>query len=254
MALPKISLPIFSVKLPSSGAELILRPFNVAEEKLLLMAMVNPSPKEAILVVKQIISNCLVKGEFDVDEAPSFDLEYLFLKIRINSIGSRVEFDFKARPHTDCPECQKDKRYVLDLREVEVQKEPEHNRRIMLTDQIGVMMKYPKIDIDDLDKFLTVMGSDEDVLTKAEAEIEQIFTILANSIDYAFDAENVYDLKGTDDSEIKQWLGELSKEQFRKLIHFYETMPKLKHTLDLSCKACGHKEEHVIEGLFNFFG
>lgn len=246
MALPKIKSPIFELKLPSSGKAVKYRPFLVKEQKLLLMALESEDSEEMFRAIKQIINNCAV-DTIDVDELPMFDLEYFFLRLRAKSIGEIVELKLKHldEKNSKGAECSHATPFELNLLEVEVQKVEGHSNKIILDEQtkIGVAFNYPTVS---LANKLQKLG--------AQNQIDSVVSVIVESIDYIFDADNVYSSKETSTDELIDFVNDLSQEQFGKLAEFFNKMPKLKHTIKWKCQGCGTTDSIEIEGMANFFG
>ena len=245
MGLPKIIAPEYSLILPSTGEELKYRPFLVKEEKLLLLAMESEDEKQIINATKNVIKNC-VMGDIDPEQLPIFDIEYIFLWLRGRAKGEKIELKYK------CPECSGDINVDLNLEDVKIDKINGHNNKIKLTDNVGIVMKYPN---------LMIQTKIEKI--NSETEIETLFKTVRLCIDYIFDNENTYPAKDHTEKELDEFLESLTDESFQELSKFFETMPKLEHTILLECKNpikdkkkntfCKHKEEQVLEGLSSFF-
>ncbi len=246
MALPKMNLPTFELTLPSTGKAVQYRPFLVKEQKLLLMALESQEQKEMLRAIKQIINNCAV-DKIDVDELPMFDLEYFFVKLRAKSVGEIVELRLSHpnKKNSEGNECNQIVNFKLNLMDVEVQKEDQHSNKILLdeTTKIGVCLKYPTMGLADK---ISVVGK--------QSQIEVILNLVADSIDYIYDAENVYPAKESTRKELLEFVNDLSQDQFKKLTDFFESMPKLKHTIKWTCPECQNEESIVLEGMVNFFG
>jgi hypothetical protein len=246
MALPKLKTPVFELKLPSNGKAVKYRPFLVKEQKLLLMALESQESDEMFRAIKQIINNCSV-DEVDVDDLPMFDLEYFFLRLRAKSIGETIELKLKHNDDKNPKgvECKHVTPLTLNLLEVEVQKEQEHTNKIILDEasKVGVVLKYPTVS---LATKLQKLG--------AQNQIDSVVSVITESIDYIFDAENVYPASETSSEEISTFINDLSQDQFAKLAGFFNSMPKLKHTIKWKCSECGATDKVELEGMANFFG
>lgn len=246
MALPKLNSPIYELTLPSSGKEVKYRPFLVKEQKLLLMALESKDQKEMMRAMKQIINNCSV-DKIDVDQLPMFDLEYFFIKLRARSVGEVIDLQLMHpnATNSDMNKCEHVTRSKLNLMDVEVQREEEHTNKILVDEEnmIGVCLKYPTMAL--ADKLQTV---------SQKTQIETVLDLVAESIDYIYDKDNVYPAKESSKKELLEFVNDLSQDQFKKLTDFFNNMPKLKHKLKWTCAQCGCDEEVEIEGMANFFG
>lgn len=246
MALPKINSPIFELTLPSSGKEVKYRPFLVKEQKLLLMALESRDQKDMLRAIKQIINNCSV-DKIVVDELPMFDLEYFFIKLRAKSVGEIVELRLShpEKKNSEGNECGHVVNFKLNLMDVEVQKEEGHSSKILLDEEskIGVCLRYPTMSLAD-----KIQAAGE------KSQIETVLSLVADSIDYIYDAENVYPAKESSKKELLEFVNDLSQDQFKKLTDFFNSMPKLKHTIKWRCPECKNEESVDLEGMSNFFG
>lgn len=246
MALPKINSPVFELTLPSSGKEVKYRPFLVKEQKILLMALEAQDQKEMLRAIKQIINNCAV-DKIDVDELPMFDLEYFFIKLRAKSVGEIVELRLShpEKKNSEGNECGHVVTFKLNLMDVEVQKDEDHSSKILLDEEskIGVCLRYP-----------TMSLADKMQSAGQQSQIDVVLSLVADSIDYIYDANDVYPAKESSRKELLEFVNNLSQDQFKKLTDFFNSMPKLKHTIKWRCPECQNEESVDLEGMANFFG
>jgi len=236
MALPKIGYPTFELELPSTGKTIKYRPFLVKEEKVLLMALEAKDEKQVIGAVKDLIKNCVL-SRIKVDTLPSFDLEYLFLKIRAASIGEIINMTVTC---LDDNETQVEAQINID--DVKIFKPEGHDTRIMFDDKTGIVMKYPS-----MKEFV-----DREFLQK-EMKTEDVYDFISNSIDQIFDDEEVYDSTTTTKKEFRTFVDGLTTKQFEKIQEFYTTAPKLRHNFTVVNPNTGKESEYTIEGLQSFF-
>lgn len=237
MALPKIGYPNYSITVPSTGKSIKIRPFTVKEEKVLLLASDDGEEEAIKTAVSDLIENCIVSRGVKVTDLTNFDLEYIYLKIRSVSVGSNVEFIITCKDdgETQVP-------YTVDLGDVEVTFPDGHEKKIMLDDEIGVIMKYPGFDTFVDIQFLN-KGSDEEILD-----------IISDSIDQIFRGEDVYDKSTTSNKELKDFIESLTKDQFKKIYKFFETVPRLSYEFEVKNPKTGVTSKYIIEGLTSFFG
>ena len=238
MALPRLNVPVYEAILPSTEKVIKYRPFLVKEEKLLLTAQ--ESGEEAVLpAVKQIIKNC-IQGEIDVDNMPIFDIEYLFLRLRAKSIGEEVTLGLKpwGCPQNNGELCKFTTEVVINLEEIECKKDKNHSSKIMLDDNVGIMMKYPDI------SQIGIKGS----------EIEMGMKVIKNCINMIFTEEETHEKDSFTDKELDEFIDSLNSKQMENINKFFETMPTIKHTAKYTCKTCGEEKETTIQGLQSFFG
>ena len=236
MALPKLGYPTFELELPSTGKTIKYRPFLVKEEKVLLMALESKDEKQVVSAVKDLIKNCVIT-RIKVDNLPSFDLEYLFLKIRGASIGENITLTVTC---LDDNETQVEAN--ININDVEILKPEGHDKRIMFDDKTGLVMKYPS-----MKEFV-----DREFLQK-EMKTEDVYGFIADSIDQIFDDEEVYDSSTTTKKEFRTFVDNLTTKQFEKIQEFYTTCPKLSHTFKVVNPKTGKESSYTIEGLQSFF-
>ena len=248
MGLPTIAVPEYTLKIPSTGKEVKFRPFLVKEEKILLLAMESENTEEIINATKKIIENC-VYGDLDVDEMPTFDIEYIFLQLRAKAKGEVLDLKYK------CPKCEQEIPISINIDDIKViQQDKEHTKDIKLNEELGVMMKYPNLSL----QTKIAQAADD------KPEIEGLFDTITACIDYIYDKETTYPSKDHTDQEMTTFLESLTDGQFQKLAKFFETSPTLKHDVELHCKnkvkgkgkekkECGYKEKITLEGLNSFF-
>ena len=236
MTLPKIGIPSLELKLPSTGKDIKYRPFLVKEEKILLLALESEDDAQITSAVKELMKNC-VTSRIKVDDLPSFDLEYLFLKIRAASVGEVITMKVT---------CQDDNTTQVDasinINDVEVFKPDGHTNKIMLSEDTGIIMKYPS-----MQRFIEAEFLGKDLKT------DEVFDFIADHIEQIFDKDTVYDSSTTSKKEFKQFLDTLTIKQFEEIQKFYDTMPRLKHEFEVVNPNTNVKSSYTIEGLQNFF-
>jgi len=233
MTLPVINTPTYELVVPSTKEKLTYRPFLVKEEKILLMAMEEENETQLNRALKQVVNNCTFQ-KVKVDKLPLFDLEYIFLRIRAKSVGEIAKLQIL---------CEDDgETYVpteIDLESIEVEFQEDHNTKIEITDDIGIVMSYPTFEYLDFN----VEGSD----------INKLFDIIGSSIHQIFEGETVYERADFNKKELKTFLESLTSEQFKRVQYFFETMPRLRHTLEIENPKTKVTNTVVLEGLNAFF-
>ena len=236
MPLPKVMTPEYSTEIPSTKASVRYRPFLIKEEKILYMALESGQPADMITAIKQILRNCILTEEVAIDKLANFDIEYLFLQIRMRSVGEVVKLKMK-HPGED-PECKHETDVEINLEDIKIKFDPEHTNVIDVKDDIGIKFRYPTIDeIDAIMSGTSLMDSSMDVLIK--------------SIESIYDKDNVYE--DFTKEELNEFLENLSNEDFKKLNKFFSTMPTLKHDVEWTCPECGKTEKITLQGLQSFF-
>jgi len=236
MALPKIGYPTYELDLPSTGKTIKYRPFLVKEEKVLLLALESKDEKQVIGAVKDLLKNCVI-SRIKVDQLPSFDLEYLFLKIRAASIGEMINMTVTC---LDDNETQAEAQ--ININEVEVLKPEGHDKKIMFDGTTGIVMKYPS-----MQQFV------EREFLQKDLKTEEVYDFIADSIDQIFDDEEVYDSSTTTKKEFRTFVDSLTTKQFEKIQQFYATCPKLSHSFKVVNPKTGKESDYTIEGLQSFF-
>jgi len=236
MALPKVGYPTYELELPSNGKTIKYRPFIVKEEKVLLLALESEDEKEVKQAVKDLIKNC-VQTRIKVDDLPSFDLEYLFMRIRAAAVGEIITLNVTCK---DDGKTQVEAR--ININDINVTKPEGHTNKVMLTDTMGIIMKYPS-----MDRFVETEFLGKNIKT------EEVFEYIAESIDQIFDGEEVWDSSTTSKKEMVEWVETLTAKQFEAIQNFYETMPKLEHTFKVTNPNTGEVSEYTVEGMQNFF-
>lgn len=237
MALPQVALPTYELEVPSSGKTIKYRPFVVKEEKLLLLALQSEDDKQIEDATKTLLKNC-IQSRVKLEDLASFDLEYIFLQIRAVSVGEVVEMNLT------CEDDGKTQvRYNLNLTEVKVEKPEGHSNKIMLSDTMGVIMKYPSFE-----EFVkvSIMGK--------SSTADDVIEIMAKCVDQIFDGEDVYDSSTTTKKEFVEFVEGLTNKQFEDVQNFFVSAPVLKHEVKITNPNTGVENTVVIQGLSNFFG
>jgi len=236
MALPRIDVPIYELVVPSTDEKIKYRPFLVKEEKLLLIAMESGKNEDILRGVKDIVDSCTF-NKLKLGNMPMFDVEYVFLQIRSKSVGEVSTLKLL------CPDDKET--YVnvdIDLSEIMVQVDEGHNPKIELTDEMGMIMRYPSIDT------LNATGISS---INASNMLDVIGTCILQIYDKK--GEEVFETKDQTKKEVSEFVESLNTKQFKEVQKFFDTMPKLKHTVELENPKTGVKSEIVLQGLNDFF-
>ena len=235
MALPKVDIPTYELTLPSEDKKIKFRPFLVKEEKILYIAQATGDEKQMISALRDVINACT----FDVlmvDNLPIFDIEYIFLQLRAKSVSEISKF------RSICPDDGKTYAEVeLDLTTVDVQVDDNHTNKIVIDDKrnLGMVLKYP-----------TLKNYE---YGKKTMEIDQVFGILADCIDHVFEGEKIYPAKDSTKNEIKDFIEGLPQASFNKIQQFFDTMPKLKHELEVTNPKTKVVNKVTLQGIADFF-
>ena len=235
MALPQINTPTYELVVPSTDEKIKYRPFLVKEEKILLIAMEAQEQSGILNAVKDIVKSCTF-DKFDVRKAPIFDIEYIFLNIRAKSVGEVSTVNLR------CPDDNETfVQTEIDLTTVDVQITEGHTNKIELTDEMGMIMTYPT-----LDSF-----TDSTTVINASNMLDVIASCVAQIYDKK--GEDVYDAKDSTKQEIVDFLESLNSKQFLEIQKFFDTMPKLTHTVSIENPETKVKSDITLTGLNDFF-
>lgn len=242
MALPKIDVPTYQVTIPSTKKAVTIRPFLVKEEKILLTAMQGEDSEEIANATKQIVSNCIVSKDVDVDKLEIFDFEYLILQLRIHSIGDTTTIKFLPIEDSECSECSSTREVVINLKDAKVENISDTQKKIKITDTIGLGLKYPTA------KAFTLFE-----LARRKNDIDNIFKVIWTCVDYVYDADTITSSKDVSLKEGVEFLENLSTETFKEIESFLSSIPKLKQTVHVKCSKCSFEQDYVLSGLDDFF-
>ena len=240
MPLPTISTPTYELTLPSSGKTVKYRPFLVKEEKILILALESQDPKQITTANKQVLKACVTARGIKIESLPTFDIEYLFLNVRGKSVSESVELVITCG---DDGETQVPVSVFID--EIEVVKSPDHKKDIQIDDHITIQMKYPSMDEFVKNNFV-VDGDDV-------SQVEQSFEVIAACIDQIYTEEDAWSSSDLTKKELVTWIEGLTSSQFKQIEEFFETMPKLSHTIEVMNPNTQKKNTVVLEGLTSFF-
>jgi hypothetical protein len=238
MPLPKIATPTYELELPSTEQKIKYRPFLVKEEKLLVLALESEDTKQITTAIKTVIKSCIETKNIKVESLPTFDIEYLFLNIRGKSVGEEIEVNII---------CPDDEETVVPIKinvdDIQVQKNPEHNNKIKLDDSIMMEMKYPS-----LEQFIK---SNFDL--SADSTMDQSFELIGSCIDKIYTEDEVWVAADVTKKELMEFLDQMNTSQFKQIEKFFETMPKLSHKIKVKNPKTEVESEVVLEGLSSFF-
>lgn len=240
MMLPKIDVPTYDLTLPSNGQTITIRPFLVKEEKLLLIAVESKDNQEIIKTTKQVINNCIVKGEIDVDKIPFFDIDYLFIALRAKSIGESIDINFTCNNVVNDQRCGNVFEAKIDISNCEIVKDETISNDIKLTDKISVRMKYPSYSI-----MKTIMGN--------ESNVDKKIRIIVSCVDRVIDGDKVYTTKDFSKEELKAFVEGLTQEQYKKLEKFVDNLPSFVVNSSAKCGKCGFDHKIRYSDFTSFF-
>ena len=238
MPLPTIVTPSYELELPSTGKKIKYRPFLVKEEKLLVLALETEDTKDISNAIKTVLKNCIQTRGVKVENLPTFDIEYLFLNIRGKSVGEEVEVNLIA-PDDEVTQVP----VTIHIDDIKIQKSKEHNSKVKLDDTLVMEMKYPS-----LDQFIK---SNFDFTE--EVSMDQSFDLIASCIDKIYNEEEVWSTADCTKKEVKDFLEQMNSMQFKEIEKFFETMPKLSHSVTFTNPKTKVESTVVLEGLSSFF-
>lgn len=237
MALPRIEYPIHTVQLLSIKEPVRFRPFIVKEQKLLMMALESEDLNTIIDAVKQIINNCVVDN-INVDKLPLVDIEYFFLNLRARSVSENVELFFKCKNVIDEVECGMIVDATVDItKQVNIVNSAGSNK-IMFTDKVGVLMRYPTI---------------EQVKLIGDQDLSAFEKLILDCIDKIFDDESVINSGDVTREELIQFVNDLPSQDYERLQEFVEAAPTIQYIGYHNCPKCKFSHKIVLEGLNDFF-
>ena len=238
MPLPKIATPTYELELPSTGATVKYRPFLVKEEKVLVIALESEDNKQITNAIKAVLKSCILSKGIKVENLPTFDIEYLFLNIRGKSVGEDLEVNII------CPDDEETQVPVtINLDEIEVQRDDKHTNKIKIDDSIMMEMKYPS-----LEQFIKNNFDFNDA-----NQMEQSFDLIGSCIDKIYNEDEVWATADCTKKEVKEFLESMNSSQFKDIEKFFESMPKLSHTIKVKNPQTKVESEVVLEGLASFF-
>ena len=237
MPLPKISTPTYELTVPSTGKNIKFRPFLVKEEKILIIAMESQSDKEIAQAVNDVLSNCILTKGVNIDDFSTFDIEYLFLNIRGKSVGESVDV------MVTCPDDNTTKVPVqVNLDDIKILKNDKHQRDIPLDGNLTMRMKYPS------------MGEFVKNNFSVDMQVDDTFDLVCSCIEQVFSEEESWAASDCTKKELHEFLEQLDSGQFKKIEQFFETMPKLSHSLKITNPNTKVVNKITLEGLNAFFG
>ena len=238
MPLPKIATPTYSLEIPSIKKEIKYRPFLVKEEKILIIAMESEDPKQIAEALKTVIGNCIITRGIKVDQLSIFDIEYIFLNVRGKSVGEDVDILLT------CPDDGTTQVPVtVNLDDIAVVIKPEHSKDIKLDDTLILRMKYPSMKEFIKNNFLNVGGM----------SVDDTFEMIVSCIDQIYSEEESWPASDSTKKELEEFLEQLTSQQFKEIEKFFETMPKLSHTISIKNPNTRVESDVILEGLTSFF-
>ena len=241
MPLPKIATPSYELELPSTGKTIQYRPFLVKEEKLLVIALESEDTKQITNAIKAVIRSCVLTKGVKIETLPTFDIEFLFLNIRGKSVGEEIDVNLI------CPDDNETEVNVsVSLDDIQVQKPEGHSNQIKLDDNLIMELKYPS-----LNEFIKNNFDPNDT---SKNPMDQSFDLIGSCISKIYNEDEVWAAADCSKKELNDFLDSMNSSQFKEVEKFFETMPKLSHTIKVYNPKTKVESDVVLEGLASFFG
>ena len=238
MPLPKIATPTYELDLPSTGETIKYRPFLVKEEKLLVLALESEDTKQITNAIKAVLKSCIQTKGIKIETLPTFDIEYLFLNIRGKAVGEEIEVN------VICPDDEETQVPVsINIDDIQIEVTDDHDNKIQLDDSLMMEMKYPS-----LEEFIK-----NNFDFKETNQMDQSFALIASCIDKIYNEDEVWATADFTKKEVNEFLEQMNSSQFKDIENFFETMPKLSHTIKVINPKTKVKSDVVLEGLASFF-
>ena len=239
MPLPKINTPTYELELPSTGKKIKYRPFLVREEKILVIAMESEDMKQITDAVIDILNSCILTRGVKVDQLSTFDIEYLFLNVRSKSVGETVEVN------VTCPDDGETRvQMEINVDDIKMVKNKNHKNIIKLDDTLSLKLKYPSMNQFVENNFET---------SESTSEIDRSLDMIITCVDTVFDEEESWSASDCTKKELREFIEQLNSKQFKDIEAFFNTMPKLSHTIKVKNPKTKVESEIVLEGLASFF-
>ena len=238
MPLPTIATPTYELELPSTGQKVKYRPFLVKEEKLLLLALESEDTKQITNAIKAVLKNCIQSKNVKIESLPTFDIEFLFLNIRGKSVGEIIEVNLISPDDGETSVAVE-----INIDDIKVKKNEDHNNKIKLDSNTIMEMKYPS-----LEQFIK-----NNFDFSQEVNIDQSFELIASCIDKIYNEEDVWSSEDVTKKELIDFLEQMNSSQFKQIEKFFETMPKISHSVSFTNPVTKVKNTVVLEGLSSFF-
>jgi hypothetical protein len=240
MPLPKIDVPNYEIKIPSTGKEITIRPFLVGEEKLLLMAIETNDPKEISTTTKQVVKNCIISGDVNVDNLPFFDIDYIFIVLRAKSVSDTIDVNYTCNNVVNGDLCGETFAAKIDVTNCEIYKNEAIKFDIKLSGSMLIKMKYPSYSL-------------MKTLYDNENDLEKKIKIICGCVEKVIDKDKVYTTKDFTPLELKNFIENLTQEQFKKLQEFIDNFPTFVITGEATCGRCGTNHKLRYDDFDSFF-
>tara|TARA_A100001515_G_scaffold50826_1_gene40070 strand:+ start:633 stop:1352 length:720 start_codon:yes stop_codon:yes gene_type:complete len=238
MPLPKVNTPTYELVLPSTNKKIKYRPFLVREEKILIMALETEDAKQITSSVVEILNACILTRGIKIEKLATFDIEYLFLNVRAKSVGESIDVN------VTCPDDNKTTVEVkVDIDSIKIVKNKKHKDTIKLDDTLSLKMNYPSIE-----QFI-----ENNFESSKESEVTNTLDMIISCIDMIYNDEESWNAAETSKKDLEEFVEQLNTKQFRVIEGFFDTMPKLSHSIKVKNPKTNVESTVVLEGLAAFF-
>jgi hypothetical protein len=240
MSLPTMGYPIYELKLPSNGRVIKVKPFIVKQEKILLMAAESGDDTEIVNATKQVLKECILDDDVNIDKLPFFDVDYLFIALRAKSIGEKIDMQFQCNNEVDDRKCGNIFRAEIDIADAAILRDETVTETISIEKDLTVKMKYPSY---------TLMR----LLPDSENIIERKLRVMVNCIDSIITKDSVNSAKDYSKEELKNFIESMTEENFRKLERFVDNFPSFEVQTQTTCGRCGFEHTLKYKDFASFF-
>lgn len=240
MALPKIEYPVYELKIPSTGKEIKVRPFIVKEEKLLLMAVESKDENEIINTTKQVIGNCILEGDVDIDKLPFFDIDYIFIALRAKSIGEKIDMQFICNNVVNENICGHIFEAPIDIANAVIENKDDMIKDISLSNNITVKMKYPPYSV------MKIISGKED-------NLERKIKVICTCIESIVQDDKIYTSKDYTREELNKFVSEMTEDNFKKMENFVDNFPRFAVHAGSTCPKCNYNHKIEYRDFTSFF-
>lgn len=241
MALPKLDAPVYELELPLSKKQIRFRPFLVKEQRNLMMAMESEDKETIESNIKQVLHNCTLTENIEINKLPILDVEYYFIHLRARSVGEVVDNKYRCENVVNDVICNNLMDVKVNLLDIKIDKDENIKDEIQINSQISIKLKYPEFSI--MEK-----------ATKFESSTDLAFQMIIDSIEYIFDGQQFHYARESTEAELIEFVESLNREQFAKIEEFFDNLPKLNKKIEITCSKCSFEHTIEVEGLESFFG
>lgn len=235
MALPKLNTPTHELVLPSTGEKIKYRPFLVKEQKILMLAQESEDELNVANTIGDLITTCTFE-KVNGHESPMFDVEFIFLKLRAKSVGETAEISVLAKDDNKTKVPVK-----VNLAEIDVHMTADHTNEVTLNETTKLVMKYPRL-------------KDMKGIPEGTSDFNKMFFILNKCIAEIHYGDKIYNRADTSEKDIQEFVDQMNTEQFQNVVSFFETMPRLRHEIQVTNPKTKVESTVLLEGLQSFLG